>query len=456
VGVLGALPFAMVAKRRRDFLQQTRFETSDDDIDAVTDELRYFDEASIKQLQRAVGTARDGIVSFSSGDQSDENVVFDDDVLAVAFGENAMDTVIAFSRAGGTLPFSPSEAPSLLANAAVALHQEGSFRMATTQLEALRGLAFRKSPREIVVYVGVASELDVDVARRCVTLGVAPLSIGASFSWENQVWSPLPIIASLPLKPRATSLVTKEASTEHFGVRVELLRAEPTIDGLVEPFTPTLRRRCVEMTAYLAVHRQEPVTGERLRVRVLAKGNDDASVRMLSNTATAVRRSLGASEGAPRLHAVTAAGRYETHDLGSDLESFHALVTKAKSDDTADVVATLREALQLIKGEPMACALRGFEWFLSEGHLARLQRESEWAGLALAHEASKRGDVNLAFWAIEQARLCDPYNEVLINALNRTPRLREFGRDGSGRAKNDAVSADGAVAVGWSLESFGQ
>lgn len=454
VASLGALPFAMVAKRRRDFLQQSRFEVHDDDVDAVTDELRLFDEVSLKNLQQLIPGDPNGIVAWSPVDQPEENSVFHDDVLAVAFGENATNVVVAFARPGGTLPFSANAARVLLSNAAAAMHIEGTFKTVETEREALRGLALRTSPHEIVVYLGCTSDLDQEIAEHCVTLTEEPMNVQEAFSWQLQAWTPLPVLATASLKIKTTRPSPSVASDESFGIRVELLRAEPSIVGLVEAFTPTLRRRCVEMTAYLAVHRREPVTGERLRVRVLAKGNDDASVRMLSNTATAVRRSLGMKNGSPRLHAVTAAGRYETHDLGSDLEQFHALVARAKSDGDVDVLSTLRDALELIKGEPMACALRGFEWFLSEGHLARLQRESEWAGLALAHEASERGDVNLAFWAIEQARLCDPHNDVLIEALNQTPRLREFGRDGTGRAKNNSVSTDRAVAMSWSFESL--
>ena len=454
VASLGALPFAMVAKRRRDFLQQSQFEVDDDDIDAVTDELRFFDEDSLRNLRQIIANDLDGIVAWSPVDQPEEDAAFHDDVLAVAFGENAPNVIVAFARPGGTLPFSPNEARVLLNNASVALHIEGTFNAVETEREVLRRLALRRSPHEIVVYVGCASDLDDEIAEHCVTLVDEPMNVQDTFLWQRQAWTPLPILTTESLRLKTTHSSPSVASDETFGVRVELLRAEPSILGIVEAFSSTLRRRCVEMTAYLAVHRQEPVTGERLRVRVLAKGNGDASVRMLSNTATAVRRSLGLKDGSPRLHAVTAAGRYETHDVGSDLEQFHALVARAKSDVDIDVLSTLREALELIKGEPMACALRGFEWFLSEGHLARLQRESEWAALALAHEASQCGDVNLAFWAIEQARLCDPHNEVLIQALNHTPRLREFGRDGTGRAKNNSVSADRAVEMSWSFEGL--
>ena len=75
------------------------------------------------------------------------------------------------------------------------------------------------------------------------------------------------------------------------------------------------------MVAYLALHRDEPVTGERLRTRVLTHADVDASQRTLANTASAVRRSLGVDAAGPRLHPVTSSGLYVTHGVSSDVET---------------------------------------------------------------------------------------------------------------------------------------
>ncbi len=107
---------------------------------------------------------------------------------------------------------------------------------------------------------------------------------------------------------------------ERVDVRVDLLRADPQVFGLSEPLTPTLRRRGIEMLAYLALHRYEPVTGDRLRTRVLTHADVDASLRTLANTASVVRRSAGADAAGPRLHAVTSSGLYVTHGITSDVE----------------------------------------------------------------------------------------------------------------------------------------
>ncbi len=85
------------------------------------------------------------------------------------------------------------------------------------------------------------------------------------------------------------------------------------------------------------------------------------------------------------------------------------------------------EALQLIHGEPLASALRGFEWFLAEGYLARLQRDAEWAALLVHHEAMLKENYELAFWALSQGLLVDSYSDALCEALDKVPRLRQFG-----------------------------
>jgi hypothetical protein len=244
----------------------------------------------------------------------------------------------------------------------------------------------------------------------------------------------------------------RESHVHSSEVRAELLRSDPRITGLTEPFTSTLRRRCVEMVSYLALHQHEPVTGDRLRTRVLTHADVDASTRTLANTASAVRRSLGSDAAGPRLHQVTSLGLYVTHGLTSDVEVFGQLIARARQLPRDDAALLAREALELVHGEPLASALRGFEWFLAEGHAARLARDAEWAALCVHHHSLTRGDFELAYWALEKGRLIDPYSDALVAALARVPRLREFGSDGAGSAQDQAIGARGAEAVGWSLD----
>jgi hypothetical protein len=115
------------------------------------------------------------------------------------------------------------------------------------------------------------------------------------------------------------------------------------------------------------------------------------------------------------------------------VESFHALVAHAHEHPEEELVK-LTEAIGLIEGEPLSAELRGFEWFLAEGHLARLQRDAEWASLRLAHLAISSGDFDLAYYALERGRLVDPYSDDIVAALARVPRRRNL------IANSDALS----------------
>jgi hypothetical protein len=108
----------------------------------------------------------------------------------------------------------------------------------------------------------------------------------------------------------------------------------------------------------------------------------------------------------------------------------------------------------MVKGEPLASALRGFEWFLAEGFGARLARDGEWAALALHHDALAKGQFELAFWALHQGLLIDPYSDVLLEASARVPRLREFGGDRGGLAQDETVSPGRAEAMSWSFNGL--
>ena len=73
----------------------------------------------------------------------------------------------------------------------------------------------------------------------------------------------------------------------------------------------------------------------------------------------------------------------------------------------------------------------------------------------LHHQATNQGDYELAFWSLQQGLLIDPFNDALIEAIARVPRLRQFGRDRTSRAQDESVGAGGTVAVGWSFNRLG-
>jgi len=432
---MSPLALTLMAKRRTDLLREHQFALSDSDVDDTVALLRARDPQMLDALRHLIGDERSGVLRVANdrppappGDNSEP-------VVVCVLGQDNDATIVSFAREGGHLLVCEGWNGDDVAGGVTALHDGGRLRFAASPSDLLRALATRALHGTLVLYEGDASDLD-DELRAC-TVTVGP------FDAEAPGQAPDPWTAP----PRARSRWPNNGD-----VRAELLRSDPQIIGLVEPFTPTLRRRSIEMVAYLALHRREPVTGERLRTRVLTHADVDASTRTLANTASAVRRSLGIDAAGARLHPVSSSGLYVTHSLTSDVEVFHGLVARARQLPASDAAPLVRDALLLIQGEPLASALRGFEWFLAEGHAGRLARDAEWAALALHHGALAHGDYELAYWALEQGRLIDPYSDALVDALARVPRLREFGGDGTGRAQYQAVGAGGAVAVGRPLD----
>jgi hypothetical protein len=411
LSALATVPIVLAAKRRQDFLRQSRVEVDPADVEETIALLRSIEPEDLAGLRRLVGEDTSGVLRIDERTATPEGEPSDPTpIVAIVLHADEHGCEVAFARPGFALPVGPMS-PGDVADRAVVLADGARCVIAQTPADALRSLALRRSFDDAVLYLGPAEDLDADLIERCVSL------------------------AASSIDPRG--LHGEHAADEPTGPVVEILRAEPRITGLAEEFVPGLRRRCIEMTAYLAVHGHEAVTGERLRARVLAN-REDASARTLNNVSSALRRGLGGDRRGPRLHPVSPAGLYRIHGVRCDLVEFHELVDASRQSEQHED-ELLEAALSLVTGEPLAATLRGFEWFLAEGHLARLQRDGEWAALRLAELARGRGDVDLAFWAIERGRLLDPYSDALEAALHRVPRLREFGGDRPGAAQHESV-----------------
>lgn len=199
-------------------------------------------------------------------------------------------------------------------------------------------------------------------------------------------------------------------------VEVKLLTAMPRIDGLQNELPTKLARRATELIAYLALHSPDPITSDRLRTRVLGSAEMDAAAKTLFNVATAARRAMGVDSNSEAfLPFATKSGHYRiASSVTVDVERAVTIIKLARSascDD--DAIALYRAALDLIEGEPFASVLSGYAWWQGEGHEARIAKILVDAGCELARLALSGGYNELAHWALQQARLVDPYSESL-------------------------------------------
>lgn len=413
---LTGVPLLLAAKTRREALRRSG-PLSDDAIDAALAALREADDELLAGVRALLPDDRDGAVALPPSLPTGHPGGDDEPVVVTIVADDRAGSELRFARPGGTLVLNGPFDANQWRHSLVALHR-GTLQVTDTVDGLLRALATRLGPHHLVLFSGPARQLDDELRALCVVVSTT---------------EPEAVVV-----PRAP-------------VRVELLRATPQVYGLVEPFVATLRRRCVEMVAYLALH-VDATSGDRLRTRVLVTADVDASKSTLANTASSVRRSLGTDERGPRLHAVSSAGLYELHGVTIDVEEFHLLVARGRASATHEAAGYYRDALDLVQGEPLASITRGFEWFFVEGHLAKVQRDGEWAALALHDSATRARDYDVAFWALHQGLLLDPENDLLRDALYATPRLREFGGDGAGVSQHQSVGSGRAVAVSWALQ----
>ena len=202
-------------------------------------------------------------------------------------------------------------------------------------------------------------------------------------------------------------------------VDVRLLTMTPRIDGLNEELPPNRARRAVELVAYLALHRPDVITSDRLRTRVLGSSDADAAAKTLFNTAYAARRALGLDEqGDPLFPAGTRQGLYQlSPHVTVDVQRAVVLAAAGKSQsDPVAAIAYLRAALELVEGEPLANALSGYAWWEAEGHGGRIAAVLVDAACVMAALAADATLFDLARWGLEQARVVEPYSEALSRA----------------------------------------
>jgi len=377
------LPLALVAKKRRDELLQLRSLVPAESIDSAIDELRERNDGFLLALRDAISDQRSGVVHLDEAAQA-SHASFDEPVVAIPVRREGTIWSISFARVGSRLLLPDDFTRADLDAGLVALHARGRVVIGDDLVTTLRHLVLREHDGVVVVHAGPET-LDDDIAAQCV--------------------------------------IAHCSTTTRDHVTVRLLQPEVTVEGLERPFDGDLRRKCIEMLSYLTMHRDYGVSGDRLRARVLGSRDLDASVRTLNNTASALRRSLGDSGGQPRLAPVGSNGLYRVRDVSCDVTQFFDLVERARHCNPDTQRELLLSAVALVRGEPMVAEPRGYEWFLAEGHYARVLRTLEFAVATLLELASDDPHGEVQWQARDAIGRFDPFH-VLSAAHDGPDRLR--------------------------------
>ena len=251
----------------------------------------------------------------------------------------------------------------------------------------------------------------LEVGLRIVTPGPSPVV-------SDLVEDPAPIQPRHGDRPATPSTSDNPPRQSDVGPMVRLLSTTPRIDGLAQLIEPKRARRAIEVVAYIALHDPDPVTGDRIRTRVLGSSSQDAAAKTLFNVTSAARRGLGlAEDGEPVLPIADRSGCYRLGNvLTSDVAELHAHLACARRGRDVDAqMAHLRAALELVEGEPLAATLSGWDWFTVEGHRARLETAIEDAAVWLVDLALDAGLVDLAQLALDRARPAVALSEPLAS-----------------------------------------
>ena len=284
-----------------------------------------------------------------------------------------------------------------------------------------------------------AADLTIIADSRALTIHPDGLSL-LPFASTTPVGHPISDVTASKSRPapvRSLGSYSDTAGSPPGDLEVRLLTVVPAIDGLREALPPKRARRAIEVVAYLALHHPDPISGDRLRTRVLGSPDSDAAAKTLFNTVGAARRALGSdSLGQPYLPNASRYGHYRLSEAVTlDVTRATRLVVAAKTANSPhESIALYRAAFELVKGEPLAGALSGYSWWRSEGHEARLTATIVDAACRAVRLAIDEGLLDLATWIIEKSRLVDPYSELLSRAAlaaaaasgDRTRLLREW------------------------------
>lgn len=176
--------------------------------------------------------------------------------------------------------------------------------------------------------------------------------------------------------------------------------------------TPLDRRKSIELTAYIALH-PKGVTDERLKTILWP---DELPKDGTFNTNVSMARTRLGRDRDGGLHLPHKVASGNVYRLGprvtTDLARFEARVAHAKLSPPSDATVALREALELVRGQPFEGA-RGFEWAYSEGLVAATEATVADAAHALAQLYLDARDPAGAGWAANQGLKASPGDEIL-------------------------------------------
>jgi DNA-binding SARP family transcriptional activator len=202
--------------------------------------------------------------------------------------------------------------------------------------------------------------------------------------------------------------------------------------GDVAALEPSRRMAALSLLAYMASH-ERPITADEIASALwpLDANSDNINGpqrKTVMNLISRARSVLGYNAAGKERIAYSPQGYRLSADVTSDWARFEQYLTNARRQPPADAIASLRRALELVRGEPFGGTLSSqfFEWVASEHLDMTFSARAVDAAEDLGQLALDAGDLETVVWAVEKGLLLEPTREELfrlwMHALGRAGR----------------------------------
>lgn len=220
--------------------------------------------------------------------------------------------------------------------------------------------------------------------------------------------------------------------TERGEVEIGILGPVDVAGGDLTALESSRRMAALAVLAYMAAH-PRAVSADELAGNLwpLDATRDDIGGpqrKTVMNVISRARAVLGYGRGGKERLVYSSMGYRLSEDVTSDWGRFEHFVTAARRQRGPAAMASLRKALELVRGQPFGGAMSSqfFEWVASEHLDMTLSARVVDVAQDLGEMALDAGDLETVVWAVEKGLQLEPTREELfrlwMHALGRTGR----------------------------------
>jgi DNA-binding SARP family transcriptional activator len=203
-------------------------------------------------------------------------------------------------------------------------------------------------------------------------------------------------------------------------VEICILGPVDVVGGDLAALDPCRRMAALGLLAYVAVHKR-PVSADELAGSLwpLDATNDNLAGpqrKTVLNVVSRARTVLGYGLGGAERLAYSPLGYRLTDDVTSDWGRFERYVALARGRGPAEAMASLRRALDLVRGQPFggATSSQFFEWVASEHLDMTICAKAVDVAQDLGELALGAGDLATVTWAVDKGLQLDPTREEMF------------------------------------------